>query len=312
MVTPLASLADAIVASGVKSVPAIVADDRVRTISASSRTGRAVTRPTSDRSARHRRRRHRERRTSHRSALNAGAQLQALLAARGVTVGGVVRGKAPPDARDVASVKSPPLSDIVASMLTSSDNQTAEMLVREVGLARGGDGSTAAGTRVAADALKKLGVSTAGLDLKDGSGLAPANRVTCTTLLGTLELARDARFAALDRGLPIAGSTGTLAARGDGLEGQLRSKTGYIDDVAGLAGIVDDGEHLRFAFLANDVLGRAGARSPIRSRASWPRTHSRPRTPSSPHHDGTEPDLVRRCCDRHPCGEDSCAEPGSP
>ncbi len=104
-------------------------------------------------------------------------------------------------------------------------------------------------------------MSTAGLDLEDGSGLAPANRVTCTTLLETLALARDARFAALDRGLPVAGSTGTLAARGDGLEGQLRAKTGYIDDVAGLAGIVDDTEHLRFAFLANDAFSAAGGRA---------------------------------------------------
>ncbi len=136
VITPLASLADAIVASGVKSVPAIVADDSRQddlrflpqwksnytadigplgalTVDDGIAGGKRVTDP----------------------ALNAGAQLQALLAARGVTVGGVVRGKAPADARDVGSVTSPPLSDIVASMLTSSDNQTAEMLVREVGLA---------------------------------------------------------------------------------------------------------------------------------------------------------------------------------
>jgi D-alanyl-D-alanine carboxypeptidase/D-alanyl-D-alanine-endopeptidase (penicillin-binding protein 4) len=262
VITPLASLADAIVANGVKSVPALVADDSRQddlrflpewkpgytadigplgalTVDDGIARGERVTDP----------------------ALNAGAQLQALLAARGVTVGGVTRGTAPSGAREVGSVMSPPLSDIVASMLTSSDNQTAEMLMREIGLARGGDGSTAAGTRVAADALKELGVDTAGLDLKDGSGLAPANRVTCTTLLGTLELAHDARFAALDRGMPIAGSTGTLAARGDGLEGTLRAKTGYIDDVAGLAGIVDDSEHLRFAFLANDSFSAAGGRA---------------------------------------------------
>jgi D-alanyl-D-alanine carboxypeptidase/D-alanyl-D-alanine-endopeptidase (penicillin-binding protein 4) len=262
VITPLASLADAIVASGVKSVPAIVADDSRQddlrflpdwkssytadigplgalTVDDGTASGARVIDP----------------------ALNTGAQLQTLLIARGVNVGAVVRGKAPTEARDVGSVTSPPLSEIVDSMLTSSDNQTAEMLMREVGLARGGDGSTAAGTRVAADALKEVGVSTTGLDLKDGSGLAPADRVTCETLLGTLALARDARFAALDRGLPVAGSPGTLATRGDGLEGQLRAKTGYIDDVAGLAGIVDDGEHLRFAFLANDSFSAAGGRA---------------------------------------------------
>ena len=41
----------------------------------------------------------------------------------------------------------------------------------------------------------------------------------------------------------------------------LRAKTGYIDGVAGLAGIVDDDEHLRFAFLANDTFSQTDGRA---------------------------------------------------
>jgi D-alanyl-D-alanine carboxypeptidase/D-alanyl-D-alanine-endopeptidase (penicillin-binding protein 4) len=74
---------------------------------------------------------------------------------------------------------------------------------------------------------------------------------------------RTKQFADLDRGLPVAGQTGTLAERfvGDPLAGVLRAKTGEIDGVVGLSGILDDGQHLRFAFLANGAFSTAGGRA---------------------------------------------------
>ncbi len=173
-------------------------------------------------------------------------------------------GRAPAEgAREVGVVTSAPLGDIVAAMIRSSDNDTAEMLTREIGVARGGDGSTGAGVQGIRDVLVELGASTDGLDLKDGSGLSAANRITCETVIDTIALVDDERFAAVDEGLPVAGQTGTLAGRlrGDPLEGVLRAKTGYIDGVAGLAGIVDDDEHLRFAFLANDTFSQTDGRA---------------------------------------------------
>jgi serine-type D-Ala-D-Ala carboxypeptidase/endopeptidase (penicillin-binding protein 4) len=253
-VTSFAALADAIVASGVRSITTILADDSrhdaVRflpdwkptyaddvgalgalTVDDGSANGARVADP----------------------ALNAAEQMRALLVARGVAVGGVGLGTAPPNAREVGSVTSPPLADLVAGMLNSSDNLTAEMLTREIGLARGGDGSTPAGTRAVLGVLDDLGINTAGFDLRDGSGLAAADRVTCDALLGVLAL-RDAKFDALTRGLPVAGRTGTLATRlqNDPLAGVLRAKTGNLDTVASLAGVVDDNEHVRFAFVVND------------------------------------------------------------
>jgi serine-type D-Ala-D-Ala carboxypeptidase/endopeptidase (penicillin-binding protein 4) len=261
-VTPFAALADAVVASGVRSITTIQADDSrhdaVRflpdwkptyaddvgalgalTVDDGSADGARVADP----------------------ALNAAEQLRALLLARGVAVGGVARGSAPANAREVGSVTSPPLADLVAGMLTSSDNLTAETLTRETGLARGGDGSTPAGTRAVLGVLDDLGIPTAALDLRDGSGLAAADRVTCDAILGVLAL-RDPKFAALDRGLPVAGRTGTLATRlqNDPLTGVLRAKTGNLDTVASLAGVVDDNEHVRFAFVINDDVSTAQGR----------------------------------------------------
>ena len=61
----------------------------------------------------------------------------------------------PPDSTEVATITSAPLHDIVASMLTSSDNLTAELLTKEMGLKAAKEGSTAAG--LAADGRQAQG-----------------------------------------------------------------------------------------------------------------------------------------------------------
>src|SRR5262249_50439017 len=76
--------------------------------------------------------------------LFAVSELTRLLAARGVTVGSATRADAPPDAATVASVRSQPLSTIVAWMLKTSDNLSAELLTKELGVRFNGQGTTAA------------------------------------------------------------------------------------------------------------------------------------------------------------------------
>ena len=55
--------------------------------------------------------------------------------------------------------------------------------------------------------------------------------------------------------------SGTLADEllGTGLEGKLRGKTGFLNGVTGLAGLVDVGRPLRFAFVVNGNFGEADA-----------------------------------------------------
>jgi D-alanyl-D-alanine carboxypeptidase/D-alanyl-D-alanine-endopeptidase (penicillin-binding protein 4) len=146
-------------------------------------------------------------------------------------------------------------------MLTVSDNYTAEMLVRAVGKAVAGTGSTAAGLPAVVTTLSHLGVPTAGVALVDGSGLSPQGRVTCAALLAAVELGDRTGYHALRTGLPLAGRTGTLAMRfaGDPLAGRLRAKTGHIDGVVGLAGVVPSTAGLvRFAFVANGNFSVSG------------------------------------------------------
>jgi D-alanyl-D-alanine carboxypeptidase/D-alanyl-D-alanine-endopeptidase (penicillin-binding protein 4) len=200
-------------------------------------------------------------------ALDTAQQLADLLTARNVEISGGVNHAVDPlpaGTRTIAHIESPPLSAIVEEMLTDSNNETAELLTRELGYRSDGTGTTATGTAAVRDALAKLGVPVAGVDLHDGSGLAPTDRVTCAALLRVVELSGHAKFAAVDRGLPIAGKSGTLALRftGTSLVGRLRAKTGHIDGVVGLAGVIDStvagGVEPEFAFIANGPFSTDG------------------------------------------------------
>jgi D-alanyl-D-alanine carboxypeptidase/D-alanyl-D-alanine-endopeptidase (penicillin-binding protein 4) len=191
-------------------------------------------------------------------ALEVGVRLAALLQTHGVHVAAVQRERAPSDAHEIAHIDSAPLRAVVEEMLTGSDDFTAEQILRELG-----NGDTTYGAAVVLRTLNALHVPTAGVVLHDGSGLARDDRVTCGALLAVVQLAATTPFAAINRGLPIAGRSGTLARRflGDPLQGRLRAKTGTLDGVVGLAGFVDETPSLRFAFLAGGPFTTFGGQS---------------------------------------------------
>jgi D-alanyl-D-alanine carboxypeptidase/D-alanyl-D-alanine-endopeptidase (penicillin-binding protein 4) len=199
-------------------------------------------------------------------AVFAGNTFAGLLRARGVTVDGAVqRGRAPESATEVASVPSAPVRDLVAEVVRSSDNLAAEMLVKEMGYHDARAGTTEAGLAAALKTLSALGVPTDGVSLLDGSGLARDNRVTCRAVAGAVDLGARPELSALWAGMAVAGQTGTLADEflGTGLEGRLRGKTGFLNGVTGLAGLVDVGRPLRFALIVN---GSFGERQAVRIR----------------------------------------------
>jgi D-alanyl-D-alanine carboxypeptidase/D-alanyl-D-alanine-endopeptidase (penicillin-binding protein 4) len=200
-----------------------------------------------------------------RPATAAAAVFSGLLRATGVAVGGEPgEGTAPPDAPVVAAVASPTVAEVVGQMLRESDNLTAELLVKEMGRERAGTGTTVAGARVVTESLAARGIPTAGVVVRDGSGLDRGDRATCEALIGVLTAAGPASPVAA--GLAVANRTGTLAKRfgGNPAAGRLRAKTGTLDGVAALSGFVDaaDGTTLAFAFVANGLTdGGAGLRA---------------------------------------------------
>lgn len=172
-------------------------------------------------------------------ALGAVSEITNLLQNSGITVTGAPKvGQAPQELSTIAKVDSLPLSDIVAEMLTNSDNNTAELLVKELGFTTTGVGSREAGLEVIKAKLVEWGIPLDALTFVDGSGLDRGNRLTCNTLSALL--AKDGGFGPAGLGLAIAGRTGTLRdVLGDSLgAGKLRGKTGTLTGAKSLSGFV--------------------------------------------------------------------------
>ncbi|MFE3876651.1 D-alanyl-D-alanine carboxypeptidase/D-alanyl-D-alanine-endopeptidase [Kitasatospora sp. NPDC059146] len=198
-----------------------------------------------------------------------------MLAAQGVTVEGRAKPAASPAAADapvLGKVDSPTVARLVERLLTTSDNQLAEAIARQVALA----GHQPAGYEGAATAVVKelgrLGVPMTGVVLNDGSGLNTDNRIPPAVLVRILALASSDQHPALRpvlTGLPVAGFTGTLAKRygsGSGAAdaaGLIRAKTGSLSGVNTLAGtVVDaDGRLLAFAVMTRTTAPADTARA---------------------------------------------------
>lgn len=172
--------------------------------------------------------------------VGAAAEFARLLLERGVTISGAATSaQTPQGVVSIASISSAPLVDIVGAMLQTSDNNTAEMLLKEIGLRGRGQGTRAAGIAVVEERLRAWGISMTGWSMVDGSGLSRENKITCADFLTILE-----RFRTGDQlvsRLSVAGTSGTLANFFvDGpLEGRLLGKTGTLTGVKGLIGFVD-------------------------------------------------------------------------
>lgn len=190
--------------------------------------------------------------------------LKDALAARGIAVAGAAE-----DADDrvdlpqagarrvLASTQSPPLRDIAMVLMKASQNLYAETLLKAVGAARGGLGTTQGGRLATRALLASWGIPEATYVQADGSGLSRYNYVTADLIVTILQrLYADPRHReAFVATLPVAGKDGTIAARlkRTRAEGNAMAKTGSISNVRSLSGYVRtrDGETLAFAILAN-------------------------------------------------------------
>ena len=160
--------------------------------------------------------------------VGAAREFARLLGDRGIRVAnGWGSGPASTQATVVGVVESQPLGEIVREMLTNSDNNTAEMLVKELGFAETGEGTRFAGLVAIDRVLREWGVPLNGVRLLDGSGLTPTTKMTCQALLDVLQRSRGT---VLQTSLPIAGQTGTLRDEfiDSDVEGRLFAKTGTL------------------------------------------------------------------------------------
>jgi D-alanyl-D-alanine carboxypeptidase/D-alanyl-D-alanine-endopeptidase (penicillin-binding protein 4) len=178
-------------------------------------------------------------------ALAAATAFRDALRKAGIAVAGSVRvGQVDDWSEPLATVSSPTLATMVRFMDRESDNFTAEMLLKQLGLNELYRGTSAAGAAVVMQTLTAAGVPMAGVRIVDGSGLSRLDRLTANALGGMLKVAwadpvvRPALLAAL----PVAGVNGTLQdrLRKPPARGRVLAKTGTTDDASALSGYVSD------------------------------------------------------------------------
>jgi serine-type D-Ala-D-Ala carboxypeptidase/endopeptidase (penicillin-binding protein 4) len=158
-------------------------------------------------------------------------------------------------ARILATHVSPPLRDYLAVVNKKSNNLFAELIFRTLGRVTQGIGSPEAGATAVASSLTELGVDLGGLVQLDGSGLSAANRVRAATFVDLLaRMSASPEWREYWASLPVAGNRRELGRMYDTpAAGNLRAKTGTIEGVSALSGVVQtqDGERLVFSILVN-------------------------------------------------------------
>jgi len=167
----------------------------------------------------------------------------------------------PESAMLITETESPPLKDIIKVLNHESVNLYAENLLKELGKAKAGRGTTAGGIDIVKDFLESAGINNKGMFIEDGSGLSPANSINAEGLAELLVFMKDKGkyFNDYFASLPAAGRDGTLKNyfHEDVFDGRMAAKSGSMTRVRSYAGYLDtfSGKTLAFAVIVNDFSG---------------------------------------------------------
>jgi len=146
------------------------------------------------------------------------------------------------------SIMSPSFDTINYWFLQKSINLYGEAFLRQVGWVNSYDGSTKNGVEVVKNFWKQKGLDEDELNISDGSGLSPQNRVTAHAQVEILKYARNQPwFQSFYNALPEYNN--------------MKMKSGTIKDVKAFCGYhkAKDGKEYIFSFLVNNYNGPASA-----------------------------------------------------
>jgi D-alanyl-D-alanine carboxypeptidase/D-alanyl-D-alanine-endopeptidase (penicillin-binding protein 4) len=194
---------------------------------------------------------------AHAPAAYAARKLWAILKNDGISIrGSSAAATTPPGAATLASVSSPTIGQLLGLMLPPSDNFFAETLLKDLGAAAGGSGTTAAGAAVVGQTISALlGIHPR---VVDGSGLSESDRTSTYEVADMLvELQPTPIGQILRNSMAIAGHTGTLEKRmrNTRASGKCQGKTGTLTGYSNLVGYCQaaNGHLLAFAFFNDGI-----------------------------------------------------------
>lgn len=141
---------------------------------------------------------------------------------------------------------SPSLDSISYWFLNKSINLYGEAMLKTMGFQEAQSGETSSGVTVVKNFWKKTGIESGGLNIQDGSGLSPGNRVTTTSLVQVLQYAKKQDwFTSYLEGFPVING--------------IKMKSGTINGALSYTGFIKSksGEEYTFAFIINNYTGSA-------------------------------------------------------
>lgn len=193
------------------------------------------------------------------AALNAANALRDALFARGVEMTGTVRVNTEPREwqQRIAVLPSPFIWHLLTTQMQNSHNLYAEMLLKRLGVPAPAS-YEAALARERAFLTTEVGLPQDSFSFVDGSGLSPEDLVTPQATIRVLrwmnEPARRSFWWAV---LAQPNNNGTLHHRVVSLEERMRGKTGTINGVNALSGIIamPDGRFRYFSAVVNHHIG---------------------------------------------------------
>ncbi len=151
----------------------------------------------------------------------------------------------------IAQISSPPLRDIVLQTLADNDATAGVMIVKELGVAASGVGSTQAGGRAIQQLLQDQGVDVP-VPFRDGSGIDPFGGTSCDQLATTADTIPDGH-PTLDS-LPAYNLPGVFDGRFSDVDlaADLRLVGGIEIDASGfVARTVGEGSRVTIASIIN-------------------------------------------------------------
>ena len=131
--------------------------------------------------------------------------------------------------------------------LKKSINLYGEAFVKTIAYEKTKFGSTDTGIAIIRDFWEKRGIEKSALNIIEGSGLSPANRVTTNALVTVMQYAKQQSwFSSFYHSLPEMNG--------------IKMKDGYISGVRSFTGFVKSktGDDYTFSFIVNNFDGNAG------------------------------------------------------
>jgi D-alanyl-D-alanine carboxypeptidase/D-alanyl-D-alanine-endopeptidase (penicillin-binding protein 4) len=194
--------------------------------------------------------------------------------------------------RILAVHRSPPLLDILTVVNKESHNLLAETTLKTLGRMVEGAGTFEAGGRAVERFLTEVvGVAQGEVEVVDGSGLSTLNRASPGVFVAVVDhMAGSGHWEAFRATLPEAGDRRELGRMyRTPAAGNLRAKTGTIEGVSSLSGIVSSasGERIAFSILGNGLPSSWAAKRNVEDRIGVRLAGFRRTTPAPP--DASEP-----------------------